>query len=208
MTTTEELLRKLRSHPDVIGVTVQNPAQNEAEAGFAEWSIDVQIVRDRRFEGMNASLEELLAAAIQKITGEAGLEKTVQAFEEAGEPVEAFRKGVTAPLPQTESNDYIDMVKVFQRRGDNRRDFEGLASPYYTKGVLDYLEAHRQGREAKFGYIDDESWVVVRTLIAHFVYENQDERGYFVPLQDVDQIVKFLGAMLLETRYFMKAPEE
>jgi hypothetical protein len=206
MTTTEELLRKLRNHPDVVGVTVQNPAQNEAEAGFAEWSIDVQIVRDRRFEGMNASLEELLAAAIQKITNE----KTVQTFEETDEPVEkiveAFKegdKGVTAP-----SNGYIDMVRVFQRRGGDRRDFEGLASSSYTKGVLDYLEAHRQGREAKFGYIDDESWVVVRTLIAHFVYGNQDEGGYFVPLQDVDQIVEFLGAMLLDTRYFMKAPEE
>src|SRR5215831_4436046 len=99
--------------------------------------------------------------------------------------------------------DYFDLTKMFPP-GTTYRDYEGLTSPDNVKTLLhDPLV-----QEAIHIYTDEgapprleEEFLL--TLLAHFAYENEDQGGYTI---SVDEAVNFIHivAMIFSCRYWMK----
>jgi hypothetical protein len=77
-------------------------------------------------------------------------------------------------------------------------DFEGFASNEHTQSILDHpaIRMHLEGAPS-----------AVRDLLAHYVYENEDQGDYEVTPEDANTFVDIV-TWLLNSRYWLKVDAE
>jgi hypothetical protein len=148
------------------------------------------------------SWDELSPEEKQTFKDKAGITETPTGFTLGG-PNAAHDPSSNWPSFITEDR-YIDLVMWFADK-HSYMDFEGLADGSYTKAILED-EAVLDVIEMHVAFVDkeNESRRVLKTFLAHWLYEHESEIGFEPPFDLIEQFLHAAAFILCGSRMWAR----